>query len=290
MPDKWISRKYDAAMAAFAESVDNAEERGGLEMTANPDKFGRITAIPAYQHVADAIEREIVSRRIRPGEPIGTEAELAKQFQLNRSTVREGIRMLEQGGLVRRDSSRRLFATLPHYNRLATRISRALVLHEVTFRELYDAAVAFETATIGLAAAHATPEDIAALEDNIAQTERVADDPVAIALLETEFHDLISKSSKNRVMQLSGEPLALLIFPTTELILENNLVSGGRRIIDAHRMYVDALRRHDVTAGRDWVRRHLRDWRKGFESAGKELDQPVDSIYVRHHLQSGDDR
>jgi GntR family transcriptional repressor for pyruvate dehydrogenase complex len=256
-------------------------------MTASSEKFERITAIPAYQLVADAIEREIISRRIRPGEPIGTEAELAKQFQLNRATVREGIRLLEQGGLVRRDSSRRLFAGLPHYNRLATRISRALVLHEVTFRELFDAAVAFETAIIEQAVIHATAQDIAALEDNIAQTERVADNPAAIATLDTDFHDLLRKSAKNRVLLLAGEPLALLIFPTTELILEKNLVQGGQRLLEAHRNYVDALRRRDVAAAREWVERHLRDWRKGFERAGKELDQPVDYVYDKHRSQSG---
>ena len=87
-------------------------------MTETGEKFDRINAIPAYQLVADAIEREILARRIRPGEPIGTEAQLVKQFGVNRSTVREGIRLLEQSGLIHRDSGRRLMATLPHYSRL----------------------------------------------------------------------------------------------------------------------------------------------------------------------------
>ena len=59
-----------------------------------------MNATPAYQLVAEAIEREILAGRIRPGDPLGTEAELVKQFGVNRSTVREGIRLLEQGGLV----------------------------------------------------------------------------------------------------------------------------------------------------------------------------------------------
>src|SRR5437764_1054672 len=99
-------------------------------------------------HVADANEREILARRIRPGEPIGTEAQLVKQFGVNRSTVREGIRLLEQSGLIHRDSGRRLTASLPHYSRLATRMSRAMLLHEVTFRELWEATTALEIATV----------------------------------------------------------------------------------------------------------------------------------------------
>ena len=63
--------------------------RGIADMSQAGEKFDRINAIPAYQLVADAIEREILARRIRPGEPIGTEAQLVKQFGVNRSTKRE---------------------------------------------------------------------------------------------------------------------------------------------------------------------------------------------------------
>jgi len=46
-------------------------------------------------------------------------------------------------------------------------------------------------------------------------------------------------------------------------------------------MYLDALRRRDKDAGRLWARRHLEDWRKGFERAGNDIDQPIDRIYLR---------
>src|SRR5258708_37507925 len=111
---------------------------GNHRMPETGEKFDRINAIRAYQLVADAIEREILARRIRPGEPIGTEAQLVKQFGVNRATVRGGIRLLEQSGLIHRDSGRRLTASLPHHSRLATRISRALLLHRGTFRELWE--------------------------------------------------------------------------------------------------------------------------------------------------------
>jgi GntR family transcriptional repressor for pyruvate dehydrogenase complex len=75
--------------------------------------FRPIDVAPAYQKVADAIEREIVNGRIKPGDPIGTEHDLVRQFGVNRSTIREGIRVLEEGGLISRDSSRRLHACLP---------------------------------------------------------------------------------------------------------------------------------------------------------------------------------
>src|SRR3546814_10475511 len=58
------------------------------------------------------------------------------------------IRLLEHGGLVHRDSCRRLSVGRPHYDRLASRASRALVRHQVTFRELLEATMALSLASI----------------------------------------------------------------------------------------------------------------------------------------------
>lgn len=249
-------------------------------MSSLPEKFDRINATPAYKLVAEAIERQILAGRIRPGEPIGTEAELVKQFGVNRSTVREGIRLLEQDGLIRRGSNRRLSVGLPHYERLATRSTRALILSEVTFRELYEAAMALQLATIEGAAERATPAMIAAMERNITRTADVLDDAAAVAELDTEFHSLIGKASGNRVLQLAREPSDLLVYPTTELVLRR-VKEGPARLLEAHRKMLDAISRRDKEAARMWARRHINDWRKGFERAGNDLDQPIDRIYLR---------
>ena len=248
-------------------------------MTAAP-LFRRIDVAPAYQKVADAIEREIVNGRIKPGEPIGTELELGRQFGVNRSTVREGIRVLEEGGLIRRDSSRRLQACLPRYSKLATRLSRALVLHEVTFRELYEASIMLEVASIECAVERATAENIAELDDNLTRSEQVISDPASLAERDAEFHVLVAKASQNRVLQLAREPAAQLFFPTTEMIV-GGVAQGGSRLVEAHRHLLDAIRRRDKEAGVVWMRRHLQDWRRGFEKIAS-LDRSVEHMYMEH--------
>ena len=242
--------------------------------------FRRIDVAPAYQKVADAIEREIVNGRIKPGEPIGTEQELVQQFGVNRSTVREGIRVLEEGGLIQRDSSRRLHACLPRYNKLATRLSRALVLHEVTFRELFEASMMLEVASIECAVERATEENMAELADNLERSEQVIGDPAALAEFDAEFHVLIAKASQNRVLQLAREPAAQLFFPTTEMIV-GGVAEGGSRLVGAHRHLLDAIRRRDKEAGILWTRRHLQDWRRGFEKIAS-LDRSVEHMYMEH--------
>jgi DNA-binding FadR family transcriptional regulator len=160
-------------------------------------------------------------------------------------------------------------------------MSRALVLHEVSFRELYEAAMALQLATIEAAVEHATLADIAELERNIDATERALGDAAAVAKLDGEFHTMVGRASHNRVLQLAREPSELLVVSSTELIL-NKVKEGAPRLLQAHRMYVEAIRRCDKDAARLWVRRHVNDWRKGFERAGNDLDSPIDRIVLQN--------
>jgi len=239
------------------------------------NRFEPIKAPSAYEMVAEAIEREITSGRLKPGDEIGTEAELVRQFGVNRSTVREGIRVLEQSGLVRREAARKLFVCTPHYRYLSSRMSRALIISEVTFRELYETAMVLELGAIEGAVAAATDEDLAALEDNQRQAEAAVDDPMRLAEVDTDFHALIAHASHNRVLELAREPAALLFFPTSEMICRK-VSEGARRMVDAHRELIDSIRARDVERARLWMTRHVTDWKKGFERTGRSIDEPVE--------------
>lgn len=246
-------------------------------MTQVTSRFERIKARPAYELVADEIERKILTGTLRPGDPIGTESELVKQFGVNRSTVREGIRLLEQSGLVAREASRRLSVAVPHYHGLATRMSRALVLQQVTFRELWLTSMALEPAVVEQAIDKATDEDLAAIEANIAATRAGRNDPAVVAKYDAEFHVLLAKSAHNRVLMLAKEPSRILVNPTTEFIITRN-PRGITRVIEAHEHIFEAVRRRDKAEARLWVDRHLRDWKAGFERTGHDLDSAVDAI------------
>jgi GntR family transcriptional repressor for pyruvate dehydrogenase complex len=240
-------------------------------------RFERIKPRPAYEQVADAIEKKILAGRLKPGDPVGTESELVKQFGVNRSTVREGIRLLEQSGLVAREPSRRLSVAVPHYHRLATRMTRALILQQVTFRELWHTSRALEPAAVDQAMDNASADDLAEIAANVETTRKLRADAAAVAELDAEFHKLITRAAHNRVLLLAKEPSSMLVRPVTAFIITRN-PQGIPRLIEAHGHILDALVRRDREKGRLWVDRHLRDWKAGFERAGMDLDSPVDRI------------
>jgi DNA-binding FadR family transcriptional regulator len=140
--------------------------------------------------------------------------------------------------------------------------------------------MALQIAIMEAAVEHASEAQIAELERNIARTERHLQDAASVAKLDAEFHTLVGRASHNRVLQIAREPSELLVMASTEIIL-HKVREGAPRLLEAHRMYVDAIRRRDKDAGRLWTRRHLNDWRKGFERAGNDFDQPIDRIYLQ---------
>lgn len=239
------------------------------------DRFTPLKVPSAYEMVAQSIEREIMAGRLRPGDEVGTEAELVRQFGVNRSTVREGIRVLEQSGLVRREAGRRLFVSLPRWRNLSSRMSRAMVLQEVTFTEVLDAARVLEMGIARAAAENANAEDVAALEENLAQTRCVAELPEQLAAMDEAFHKLIARATHNRVLELAREPAALLFFPTSALIFRTVQEAPGR-LVQAHERLVAAISAGDAQEAENWMQRHLRDWLKGYRRTGRDPDAPVE--------------
>src|SRR5262245_45960178 len=115
--------------------------------------FEPIKMEPAYQRVAASIENKIMTRDLNDGDSLPAETDLARQFQVNRSTVHEALHELQSKGLVtRRESGKRLFVSHPQAADVASGVSRALALHGVTFLEVWEAMMVIEPQAAALAA------------------------------------------------------------------------------------------------------------------------------------------
>jgi GntR family transcriptional repressor for pyruvate dehydrogenase complex len=245
--------------------------------------FARIERAPAYRLVYDAIERQIFAGKLRVGDPLPAETTLAEQFGVNRSTVREGIRLLEQSGLVEREGGKRPRIAIPHYLELASSASRALILATITFRELWEASARVEPMMAEIAAVHITEVDLDRLDGNIAAMAAATDEIEAgeiyniddFVALDREFHEILAHGSGNRVLILAHEPITSLFIPAGRIILPR--LKTYRRVLDAHRFIAERLRQRDSDGARDWMRRHMNDFRKGYEMTGFDLDMSLDA-------------
>jgi GntR family transcriptional repressor for pyruvate dehydrogenase complex len=238
-------------------------------------QFGKLAVVPAYKLVFDVIEKQIVCRKLNEGDLLPPEITLAEQLGVNRSTVREGIRLLEESGLVTRLGGKRLRVRLPHPLDSALHVQRALVLNQVTFREMWEAATALEPVIAGLAAKHINQEELSELEENLAQLEKSPADVALFMKIDIAFHDAIGRAARTRPVVVARETVSSLLMPAGRAILPK--LKSHQRVIDAHREILKALRRHDAKRAETWMRKHIADFKRGYEHAGFHADSILQS-------------
>jgi GntR family transcriptional repressor for pyruvate dehydrogenase complex len=244
------------------------------KLGAEPILFERLLQHPAYWRVSAVIEEKILRRALRPGDPLPTETELARQFGVNRSTVREALRRLESSGLVSRvNGGKRLLVTRPAPAETASRVSRALALDEVTFIELWEAMLAIAPRTAALAAERARPEGSALLDDVVLRVESARSADAAVAIV-VEFFGLLAELAGNRVLVLSTQPLTRLLAPSLRRMIDR-VPQAQSRIVVAERCIAEAVRRGRPEEAQTWMTRHIQDFRRGYELAGMSLDTRV---------------
>jgi GntR family transcriptional repressor for pyruvate dehydrogenase complex len=255
------------------ETVSNA-----LKGVIPPAVFKPLQRQPAYKALSSQMEQLILSGELKPGTALPSEQELATQFGVHRSTVRESIRVLEQEGLLVRHGGRRLHVVLPGLFDLAPRAARALILHQVTFEELWQVAVMIEPEAARLAALKADDIDLEEIAQNVEATRVTTVKPGQVerhSELDVAFHALVARATKNRSLMLAREPFSLLYRPALSLLQEKLPQSAGRNL-RAHEQILKALQTRDPDAAHQWMHKHLVDFRNGFLQAGLPMDAPVD--------------
>jgi DNA-binding FadR family transcriptional regulator len=151
-----------------------------------------------------------------------------------------------------------------------------MILHDVTFREMWETIMAIEPATAALAARKRTSDDIDRLADNISRTRESLTDGQILVSLDIEFHWLIAQAAANRAIMLARGALGQLFYPAFKAVLVDGSVEvAGRRLLAAHEAIARAIADSDVETTRKWMERHIADFRKGYELLGFDIDEPI---------------
>src|ERR1700680_1934845 len=235
-------------------------------------EFAKVLIEPAYRKVAAAIGTRVLNRALREGERLPSETELARQFGVNRSTVREALRELESRGLVRRRPGSKLMSvSRPHHGRVAEGVSQALLLHDVTVRDVWEALTILEPPAARAAARPRTAPDLARI---VAAAEAFAaerEDTEQAVQRTAQVFRCIGQATHNPVLGLAQEPLLQLLEPSLRVMIDK-VAQARSRIATAHRRLLEALEARDADGAQSWMARHIRDFRKGYEIAGIDMD------------------
>ncbi|WP_174364624.1 FCD domain-containing protein [uncultured Caballeronia sp.] len=227
--------------------------------------FDRINKVPAYRVLAELMTERILDGRLKEGDQLPTEAQLCEAFGVNRSTVREGIRVLEEANLLRRESAKKMIVTRPSHDEISGQVERMLVLHQISFSELCDAMLVLEPAVAKLAAGLYDGELLSKLEQNVVLTAAAVKAGDSVVSLDIEFHRIVAAMSTNRALILAREPMSRLFYPAFSAVMTNVPVAG-KRLLDAHRAVLGAIKAKDAAGAEEWMRKHIKDFHRGYHA------------------------
>src|SRR5579859_7349316 len=137
-----------------------------------PERFSAVRA-DASEQIAREIRLYIEREGLRPGDRIGTEHELSREFGVSRPTLREGLRRLAGSHLIRVQKGRAggvFVDNTPNVGigrHVSESIAAMLECDSVTLCELLETRMLLEVPLAGLAAERADEASIGALIEAI---------------------------------------------------------------------------------------------------------------------------
>lgn len=191
----------------------------------------------ASDYVISAIREELLNKKLKPGDQLPSETELAAQLDVSRSTVREAMRVLMAYGVVEIRRGKGTFICEE-----STRVSEdstifSFLLVQPTKREQMEFRASMERIVFDLAIKNATQEDIDALTANYENMPETESDPEKTVEVDLEFHRLLGNATKNRmisrVYNIAMEYIRPSLITSHSRNWPTSAESNHRRILDA---------------------------------------------------------
>ncbi len=221
-----------------------------------------------YQAVAERLTKSIAAGDFKPGDRLPAERDLADQFDVSRTTIREAIIALEIQGMVEVRIGSGVYVS-----EVRTRAKAAPIEMDIGAFELTEARLLVEGEVAALAAINATDDDIADLHRLLAEMNKAnAKGDGSSELIDRQFHERIAICTRNSAMVAMVEQLWTIRNRSPQCIrlFEKSRNRGNQPVVDEHMAIVDALEGRDPTAARAAMRSHL----------SKVLDYLLDSSEV----------
>ena len=226
-----------------------------MSTTAKPE-FETIRRNKIYEEVARRLE-QFIADRMKPGDMLPPERELAEKFGVSRSSIRDAIRRLELVGMVEPRQGSGTIVREVSADTLVNPITSVLLQKREFVVELLDVRKMLEPPLASRAATHASASDIAELEEILhRQDEKVRRGDPGIEE-DNEFHYTIAMASQNTVVLKVLDVLMDLLRETRERSLQ---VEGRpQKSMAGHRRILSAIKRHDALAAELAMRRHIEE-------------------------------
>lgn len=200
-----------------------------------------------YEEIVDQIKHLIAEGKLKPGDKLLAERDLADRFQVSRASVREAIRTLEMLGIIDIRPGEGTFVRGTETDDIIRPLAMFLAVERNSLLDMFEMRRIFETATASLAAQRATFEELDQIESMLANMrERLnLQDSEKGEEFDAAFHYAVAEATHNslltKLFKTVSEEFAKANSVARRQLYHDN-VQNAQRIIDQHSEILQAIR------------------------------------------------
>lgn len=233
-------------------------KRAKLTLAASSDELGAggSRTMTFSARIVAKVREAVFEGRMKPGDFLASEKELAAEFGVSRMVARDALRTLEAMGVVDIKVGAGGGARIAYGNtqRFSEALSIQLALTGARAGEVMEVQRALEPLAAGLAARNATDADIARLRALLDEGRARMGEAEAYTRLCMAFHLAVADMSGNRVIGIQLQSLRHVVWPDRNRTLTDDVAQA---IMDRHEAIFARIAAHDPQGARAAMERHL---------------------------------
>ncbi|MGE5726776.1 MAG: FadR/GntR family transcriptional regulator [Acidobacteriota bacterium] len=214
-----------------------------------------------YEQIVQQIEDTILKGNLKPGDQLPAERDLAEQFGVSRTAVREAVKALREKGLVEAYTGRGTFVTNGTLHAIRQSLDLMVKIGQTDgATQLVEVREILEPEIAALAADRAEEQHLAALREAVAIMDASLENAEGFIEADLDFHLALAEAA--------GNPIILsLIDSIVGLLREQRLgtfetAGGPQRGQYYHRRILGAIETRNAEQARSEMRAHLQQVRE----------------------------
>jgi GntR family transcriptional repressor for pyruvate dehydrogenase complex len=210
-----------------------------------------------------AISEDIIARlltmikegQLQPGTKLPPERELAEAMQVSRPSLREALRALSIMNVIEIRQGDGTYITSLEPELLVEHLDFVFSLSDSTIIELFEARKIVEVGLAAMAAQRITDEEIATLEESLANSIENVQDHTLFLKADVELHETIVEAARNLFLKRFMGSIYNLGHASRARTVE--IPGVVEQVVEDHRAIVNALKVRDPERARQAMLQHL---------------------------------
>lgn len=226
------------------------------------------------EKISEMIREKIIRESIAVGTLLPTEVEMAAEFEVSRTVIREALRILEVSGLVniKKGPTGGIFVTDKYAKPIRNSLSNLVSSGEVGVDHLFDVRMLIEPQVAYEAALHATEEDIETLRALFVDSETHIDNANRLKKNNLNFHLMLARASGNPIFAVLLEAVFHIL---VEMSLSFRDLDQEKYFFNIHKKIFEAIEKKDASDAKRRMEADIAEIRNKLSAFIGEMDVPV---------------